>query len=46
MVSEMASPLIDLNFEDIFPNDAVMNPFAGDEEGLSCENADAFEFGN
>jgi hypothetical protein len=45
MVSEMASPLIDLNFEDIFPNDAVMNSFASDEEGLSCENADAFEFG-
>jgi hypothetical protein len=46
MVSEMASPLIDLNFEDIFPNDAIMNSFASDEEGLSCENADAFEFGN
>jgi hypothetical protein len=45
MVSEMASPLIDLNFEDIFPNDAIMNSFASDEEGLSCENADAFEFG-
>jgi hypothetical protein len=31
MVSEMASPLIDLNFEDIFPNDAVMNSFASDD---------------
>ncbi len=38
MVSEMASPLINLNFEDIFPNDAIMNSFA------SCKNADAFEF--
>jgi hypothetical protein len=46
MVSEMASPLIDLNFKDIFPNDAVMNSFASDEEGLSCKNADTFEFGN
>jgi hypothetical protein len=46
MVSEMASPLIDLNFEDIFPNYAIMNSFASDEEGLSCKNADAFEFGN
>ncbi len=44
-VSKVASLLIDLNFENIFPNYVLMNSFEGDEEGLSCEEADAFKFG-
>ena len=45
MISQMASPL-NLNLENIFPDDSLMNSFASSEDDQSCKIAEAFNFSN
>jgi hypothetical protein len=45
MFSQMASPF-NLNLENIFPDDSLMNSFASSEDDQSCKIADAFNFSN